>query len=202
MPVRKPQMSAERWRAGSARGFSLVEVMVALAVLTVGLLGIAKMQALALSSTTVASARSLAALEASSLAASMHANRAYWAAGGLVPANLTVTGTTISDATLAGEPPCTSASGLPSPPYCDAVQMAGYDLQQWAISLAALLPNDTASIQCTNLVGLPVTCNIQISWSEKAVNINATEVAQAAANAAAGTTAAFQVPTYTLVIEP
>ena len=59
-------------------GFSLVEVMVALIVMSVGLLGIAKMQALALTSTTSARMRSLVALEAASLASTMRADRAYW----------------------------------------------------------------------------------------------------------------------------
>src|SRR5579871_1527755 len=72
-----------------AAGFSLIEVMVALIVLSVGLLGIARMQTLALSSTNVASKRSLAAIEAASLAASMHENRGYWANSG-DPSNATI----------------------------------------------------------------------------------------------------------------
>jgi len=62
-----------------ARGFTLVEVMVAVIVICIGLLGIAKMQALALSNMTASRLRSLAAIEAASLAASMHSNRNYWA---------------------------------------------------------------------------------------------------------------------------
>jgi len=65
----------------ACRGFSLVEVMVALVVCAIGLLGLAKMESLAVASTSVAAARSIAAIEASSLAAAMHANKAYWAAG-------------------------------------------------------------------------------------------------------------------------
>jgi type IV pilus assembly protein PilV len=167
--------------------------MVAMAVIAIGLLGIAKMQALALASTTVASERSLAALEASSLGASMHANRAYWAAGGLPPAaGVTVTGSTVNDATLAAEPDCSVAANQP----CDNVQMAGYDLQRWAASLGALLPNDPATVICTTVVGVPVTCTIQISWAEKAVAVNQQEASQAGQNAQ------FQNPTYTLYVEP
>ncbi|MGH8302669.1 MAG: type IV pilus modification PilV family protein, partial [Steroidobacteraceae bacterium] len=55
-----------------SRGFSLIEVLVALIVLSVGLLGIAKMEALALASNAVAGRRALAAIEAASLADSMH----------------------------------------------------------------------------------------------------------------------------------
>src|ERR1700730_15922206 len=57
------------------RGFTLIEVMVAVIVLSAGLRGVAKMQALALSSTNVANVRSIAAIEAASLAATMHENR-------------------------------------------------------------------------------------------------------------------------------
>ena len=60
-------------------GFSLVEVMVALIIICVGLLGIAKLQALMLSNTGTSRMRALAALEASSIAATMHADRDYWA---------------------------------------------------------------------------------------------------------------------------
>ena len=51
----------------------------AVVVICVGLLGIAKMQAMALSNTNMSRQRSLAAIEAASIAASMHSNRQYWA---------------------------------------------------------------------------------------------------------------------------
>src|SRR5215471_3607666 len=74
-----------------ADGFSLVEVMVAVVIICVGLLGIAKMQALALSSTTTSRLRALAAIQAAGLASAMHSNREYWAgtAGATPPANIT-----------------------------------------------------------------------------------------------------------------
>jgi len=87
-----------------ARGFTLLEVMVALVVTSIGLLGIAKLQALAYASTGSASMRSLVALQVAGLAASMHADRGYWS-GNFVATPLTITGTTISDATLANTAP-------------------------------------------------------------------------------------------------
>src|ERR1700678_4179404 len=75
--TRNPVLYAGR-RSRRSEGFSLVEVMVALVVCCVGLLGLAKMEALSISSTGIAGARSLAAIEASSLAAAMHADRGYW----------------------------------------------------------------------------------------------------------------------------
>jgi type IV pilus assembly protein PilV len=180
-----------------SRGFSLVEVMVSVIVIAVGMLGIAKMHALALASTGAARMRSIAALEAASLASAMHTNRTYWAAAGVPPATINITGNTISDATLGAAMDCTSNSGRPRP-ICTSVQLAAYDLQTWASSLTALLPNDTAAITCSNTSNIPVTCTIQIAWVENAVGVNAQEANQAA-NAGP---AAFQKPTYTLYVEP
>src|SRR5579862_6704677 len=75
-----------------SRGFSLIEVLVALIIIGVGMLGIAKIQALAYASTGTAAARSIAAIEASSLAAAMRANRDYWTTAG-VAATQTITTT-------------------------------------------------------------------------------------------------------------
>jgi type IV pilus assembly protein PilV len=169
------------------RGFSLLEVLVALVVLSVGLLGIAKMQALALSSTTVASSRSLAAIEASSLADAMHANRAYWTSSSPVGTPITVAGTTVSSGPSAATS-CATA--------CTAAGLAGYDLQQWANALSALLPNDQATITCQGTT--PVSCTIQITWSEKTVAINAQEQAQLSASGSVD----INNPQYTLYVEP
>jgi type IV pilus assembly protein PilV len=175
-------------------GFGLIEVLIALVVMSIGLLGIAKMEGLALASTGVASMRSLAAIEASSLASAMHANTAYWAAG-LAPASFTVsataTGPSISDPTLAAAADCTSASGG-AQPYCTPARTAGYDVQQWGAALQALLPNYQATVNCSTVVGTPVTCTIQIAWAEKTVAINAQSV----------NGPAMQAPTYTLYVQP
>jgi type IV pilus assembly protein PilV len=180
-------------------GFSLVEVLVALVIVSVGLLGIAKMQALAYASTGVASKRSLAAIEASSLSASMSANRGYWAAG-LAPASITVTGNVItsSDPALSAGTNCTSGAAAP----CTPSQVAGYDMKSWADGLKTLLLNDQATIVCTPYVlGVsPVNCTITITWIENDVAANKQEAA--AAQAAAGNPALLQQPSYTLYVQP
>ncbi len=174
-----------------ARGFSLIEVLVSVVIISVGLLGIAKMQALALSSTGVASKRSLAALEASSLAASMHADRAYWASGVAAPApGFTVTGTTISDANLAAAQLCTSAGAAAD---CSPLQLAAYDVQTWATAVSNLLPNPVSTVICSNAVGVPVSCTIQITWSENIAAIN---------KQGTNTAAAMTGPSYLLYVEP
>jgi type IV pilus assembly protein PilV len=172
-------------------GFSLVEVMVALVVCSIGLLGLAKMESLALSSTSVAGFRAIAAIEASSLASAMHANPGYWA-GGFAPATTTVTYSssgvaTISDTGLAATATCQTA-GTGS---CAPAAMAAYDVQQWAIDLQKVLPASIATINCSTN-GFPVTCTVQIQWLENAV----------AGDSRQTNIGALTAPTYTLNIQP
>ncbi|HTP37942.1 MAG TPA: type IV pilus modification protein PilV [Steroidobacteraceae bacterium] len=161
-------------------GFSLIEVLVALIVVSIGLLGIAKIQALAYSSTSTASERSIASLQAASLGAAMRANRGYWAAGA-APSPLTISGTTISDTGLAGN--TTSCANSP----CTSVNMAAYDLHQWAAAVVAVLPNPVTTIVCGSI---PVNCTITMTWDEKTVAVNQQG------------TGATQGPSYTLFVEP
>ena len=165
-------------------GFSLIEVMVALVITSVGLLGLAKMESLAISSTNVAGSRSIAAIEASSLAAAMHANPGYWAGGFAPPV------TTVSAANnFSAAAPCLT----PGTSSCAPAAMASYDLQQWAIALQAVLPGYFATITCTTTVSnIPVTCTIQIQWTENAV----------AANSSQGNIGSLAQPTYTLFVQP
>ncbi|HET8705452.1 MAG TPA: type IV pilus modification protein PilV [Pseudomonadales bacterium] len=169
-------------------GVGLIEALVAALILSAGLLGIAKMESMAISNTGVAGMRSIAAIEASSLAAAMHANStAYWGAG-LAPATITISNNSISDPVLSQTVTCTSAAT-----GCTGAQMAAYDLQQWASTIQNLLPNPGATINCSTSVLAPVTCSIQINWTEKNVSLNTNS------SVSTGTTS----PTsYTLIVEP
>jgi type IV pilus assembly protein PilV len=175
------------------RGFSLVEVLVALVVVSIGLLGLAKMESLSLSSTGTAAGRSIAAIEASSLAAAMHANRAYWAAGILVqPTTVSVVGSTvvISDAGLSSVvSPCT----VPGANACTPDLMAAYDVQQWAASMGQVLPASLSTISCSApTVTAPTNCTIQIQWAENAVALNPQQTGMGS----------LQAPTYVLYVQP
>lgn len=195
-----------------SRGFSLLEVMVSVIVICVGLLGIAKLQALSLSNTTTSRLRSLAAIQAASLASAMHSNRQYW--GNTPPLTVTVSetaapaaiastdaalqaqATTDVTGTSASNPSTVCIGTVGGGSQCNALQLAAFDLARWSVSVAALLPNAAATISCPPIPGGgPASCMIQISWTEKAVAINQQQ-AGAAANSQ------FQNPTYTLYVEP
>lgn len=194
------------------RGFSLVEVLVALVICSVGLLGLAKMESIALASTGVAGGRSLAAIQAESLASAMHANRAYWAQAGTPPTQFTISAANgIVDPTniLNVAATCTSPAAAPATPLCTAAQIAAYDVQQWQISLAAVLPAYLATVSCSTLATQPVNCNIQLQWQERAaqaqtqVGNTAAQNANAAAAVAQAQYAAGNVNNgYILYVEP
>jgi type IV pilus assembly protein PilV len=177
-----------------ARGFTLLEVMVSVVITAIGLLGIAKIHALAYSSTATAGARSLVALQAAGLASSMHANRSYWAAG-TAPVPVIITGTAINDATLNGAAAstgyCVFGTG-PTP--CTPDLMAAFDLHTYAAQLNGALGNSNPVTTITCPVAIPVNCTIQVTWNEKAVSINQQSVA--------GTAQTTFAPTYTLYVEP
>jgi type IV pilus assembly protein PilV len=186
-------------------GFSLVEVLVALVVLGIGLLGIAKLEGAAFSNTSVAARRSIAALEADSLAASMHANRGYWSSLDPAGASITVTTNTVTVASGAGANLAAAVAAAPNcasnTTFCTIQNMAAYDLANWALALQGVLPNYSATVNCGT--GTPVSCTINIVWSENAVAVNSTE-ASAAASAASATAIlnAFEYPSYTLYVQP
>jgi type IV pilus assembly protein PilV len=166
-----------------ARGFSLMEVMVALVVSTVGLLGLAKMEALAMSSTGVASSRSLAAIEASSLAAAMHANPGYWQAG-IAPASIVIS-------TAANPYSAALTCTLTGASSCAPSAMAFNDLNQWASAVGSVLPGYLATINCSQ-ANFPVTCTIQLQWTENGVAVSAQQMQMNT----------LTTPTYVLFVQP
>jgi type IV pilus assembly protein PilV len=168
------------------RGFSLLEVMVALIIIAIGMLGIAKMQGLALASTTASRSRALAAIEASSLAAAMQANRVYWSNSSSTPGTITITtsagtpsfttsnsamGTAIGNAggslcfsTTKVSCYCASGYSAPCTAASNALGLAGSDIYDFAWSLASFLPTSTTNITCTE-TDSPVDCTISITWN-------------------------------------
>jgi len=199
------QRNRPRSPQSAARGFSLIEVLVALVITAIGLLGIAKIQALAYANTGTASVRSLVAIQAAGLASAMHANRSYWATGSAPNTPIVITGAVISDATLAGTATGTCVLGGVTT-FCDCMlggalapctpaSMAAFDLHTWATALNAQLGNSNpiTTIACPT-GGTPINCTIVVTWTEKSIALNT--------QAAAATTTATFAPTYTLYVQP
>ncbi|MEP7246485.1 MAG: prepilin-type N-terminal cleavage/methylation domain-containing protein [Gammaproteobacteria bacterium] len=192
-----------------AAGFTVIEAMVALIIISVGLLGVAKMQALTIASTSTSRLRSLAAIEGASLASAMYANRAYW---GVIPVSTIITiddgAVTTSEANLKAAVATVSGSanrkqycqvGMGAP--CAPVTMAATDLQQWADDLKLQLPGSLATINCPT-VNTPRTCTILINWTEHAVAMTKQQADEEAKRDPSDPPLEMLNPDYKLYVEP
>ncbi len=111
--------------AGSRRsqaGFTLIEVLVSSLILSIGLVGVAGLQALSLKNNQSAYMRSQASALAYDLADRMRSNVAGADVGSYSPA------------TAAANAPCTTTVG------CTSQELAQNDLSEWMASLDAILP--------------------------------------------------------------
>lgn len=154
-------------------GFSMIEVLVTVAITAIGLLGVAKMQTAAISNTQVARVRSLIAIQASGLASSLHGNATFWAAQ-TDALTVTATGSTVTDnlSTMTASTNCASI-------LCDATQLAAFDVKDWARNMSLHFPSYTGEIKCTPVTAGPVGCRISIKWNEKDVAMYKTVAAAA-----------------------
>jgi type IV pilus assembly protein PilV len=143
------------------RGFSLIEVMVALLVLSIGLLGLAALQTTSLQYNTDSYTRTQATLLAYDIVDRMRANSI-----GLNAGNYDVA----TDATAATAKAATAACGTSS---CIPSDVAKYDLGQWYARMELLLPESTVTGKLATLVrdSTPAsatfnTVTITIKWKE------------------------------------
>lgn len=112
-------------------GFNLIEVMVALVVLSIGLLGLATVQITSLQQNQSAYMRTQATLFAYDITDRMRANIDEVSNGSYFAASGALDSTCINYSA--------SAAG------CSASEMASHDIAEWQAAIAAELPGDNAS---------------------------------------------------------
>jgi type IV pilus assembly protein PilV len=126
-------VGTHRWAGGAAgRGFTLVEVLVALVVLAVGMLGVAVLLVEGLQGSRSAVEHTQAVNLAADIAERMRSNRAAAAAYD------TAEGTPEPRVDAA----CEDAAGP-----CDPRAMAGHDLRRWLDDVAATLPDGRGAVE-------------------------------------------------------
>ncbi len=162
------------------RGFTLIELLVTLVVVSVGLLGVAKLQAAAVAETGVARTRSLMTFQAEALAASMRANEAFWQSSTAYTQSIAIAaGGTVSGGSLVQ--PGTSDNTCNSTSSCTPANLAYDDVNTWAAAFGQQFPTATGTIACTGSATTPETCDITLTWIEHSVAINRTTAAAATA---------------------
>lgn len=137
----------------SAAGFTLIEVLVALVILSVGLLGIAGMISVSLKSSGSTYTRTQVTALTYNILDRMRANRAQAVTGAY---NLAMT-----DPTPTGGN-CISTNITNS---CTPAQIAAFDLAEWRANLASELPSGNGSIS-TVAVNNMTQVTITIEWSD------------------------------------
>jgi type IV pilus assembly protein PilV len=142
----------------SSRGFSLVEVLVALLVLSIGLLGISKLVLISARANDSAYLRSQATALAYSILDTMHANRQAAINGNYAIA-------AASEATDPGVQ-CNNAA-----PCTNTLTLAQYDLYQWKQRLLALGPSGEGKVVMATTTDptsgtVSTTATITASWDD------------------------------------
>lgn len=146
------------------RGFSLIEVLVTIVILSTGMLGIAALYVESLKSGHTALARTKAINLAADMADRIRVNRAgeqFYVVGAI-------------NAQAAPPVQCGARLGLDAVD-CNAEQMADYDIWQWKTALGNTADEDAKKSGLANARGSiarntatnPTTMTIEIQWSEK-----------------------------------
>lgn len=132
-------------QAASELGFSLIEAMVSLVVLSVGMIGIAALYGQGLSATRTAQLRTQAVNLAADMADRIRVNRL----GGAAYAG------------AAADNGCDPGGGV----ACTPAEMAAHDLFVWGRQAAQLLPNGTTAV-AYDAGTVPPTYTLRITWDE------------------------------------
>jgi type IV pilus assembly protein PilV len=150
-----------RHGASHMGGFTLIEVLVSLVVLSIGLLGMAKLMLLSSHSNDSAYLRSQATALAYEILDNMRANR--------VEATSQPTYNTLKTAlATTAAPPGTICIGAAG---CSSTQLATFDVYEWklrlntASGLPGALPNGKGSV-ATATVGSQTTVTINVFWDD------------------------------------
>lgn len=126
-------------------GFTLLEVLVAIVVLSLGLLGLAGLQAATLRNNQIAYYRAIAIQQTYDMADRIRANQVGVAAGSY----------NALDATIPADPDCVANT-------CTAAQMAVADHSQWNNNNARMLPAGSGTVASVAGGSFDITVN----WNE------------------------------------
>jgi len=155
------------------RGFTLLEVMIAMVIFSIGMLGLAGLQARGLQSNTTAQYRTIATIQAYDMADRIRAN-----ARGITDGDYDAIGTNIPAAVN-----CISGT-------CTAAQMAQFDHFEWNTTNGNVMPSGRGSVDIVVGTG---RFTITMMWDEDRTGIF---------GEGCSTDPTVDLKCYTLVFEP
>lgn len=142
------------------RGFSLIEGLVAMVVLSIGMLGMAALYTTGFKTSRSAVLRNKGVLFATDIAARIRANP-------VAEADYVV-----DEEGTGADKGCSdhySGSGVAEAVYCDAATMAVHDIYQWKQAIEdsrAGLPNGTGKVE-RDATTTPATWSVTVAWTEE-----------------------------------
>lgn len=167
-------------------GFTLVELMITVLIVTIGLLGLAKLQATAVANTSISRTRALMTYQAESLAGMMRANKAFWVTSGPTATypwfKVDAAGKATDQGSMVAPPSGTCVDAA----NCTAANLAYDDMYTWAKAFNDGTPTSAfmgaqASIVCVPASGVgacganpatPHGYDITLTWDQKQVAVN------------------------------
>jgi len=162
--------------AREQRGFTMLEILITLFLLTMWLLSSAGVQSSSLQFTKAAQLRTQAVYLATELSERMQANPAAAVAGSYQ----------YSGGTSIGKD-CTSAT-------CLSDELAAFDLAEWNARVTAVLPNATVNVTTAGAAN-PITYTIVVSWSDRRTDRTYSTTGTDEAFSYTATKTLFQPPT-------
>jgi type IV pilus assembly protein PilV len=136
-------------RVRTQHGFSMLEILITLFLLTMWLLASAGVQSSSLQYTKAAAFRTQAVYLATELGERMQANKIAAVAGSYSASGAAITSSTN----------CTTA-------LCSSGSLATFDLAEWSGRVGAALPNATFSVT-PGPIQNPITYTIVVSWTDR-----------------------------------
>ncbi len=146
-------------------GFTIVEVLISLLILSAGLMGLAGLQVVGLQNTLGGAQRTQAAFLAYDITDRMRTNTAAVTAGSY---NLAAPGTAVMGGMGMGTAvpnPIVLVDCFGAAANCSATQMAAHDLGQWQTQLGAYLNTGTGAIATVDN-GTTTLVTISIQWAD------------------------------------
>lgn len=141
----------------TSKGFTLIEVLIAVLILSIGLLGVAGTLVTASHSANSNYLRQQGVQYAYGIVDRMHANP-HISNNPTSSANPYIVSATAPAATITND--CTTAS-------CTDTQMAAYDVWQWQTALKNNLPNGLGSVAVAASTGNTAVVTVNVQWSEQ-----------------------------------
>lgn len=146
------------------QGVGLLEVLIALLVLSIGIMGLAALQSTGLRLNTQSYQRTQAIMAIQDIVDRIRANPSGQSAGEY--------DTVTYASTLPSAPDCADGTTI-----CSSGDMAKYDIRQWKLALQDLLgPTADGQIQVT--AGVPAIHVVSVQWMENDLTLSFTQEVQ------------------------